>query len=150
MNYYNNLLNKSIGSFLKEAAPIIGKNPAMAKFALKTIRLQKNAAQKRNAYREQGIQVPPYMIISITNRCNLHCKGCYAKAQHRPIEKELGDEKLRGIIGEAKELGVSFVFLAGGEPLMRQGIFEITEKFPEVIFPIEQHQSLAFRSTGRD
>ncbi|MFC2145643.1 radical SAM protein, partial [Actinomycetota bacterium] len=41
-----------------------------------------------------------------------------------------------GIISEAKELGISFIVLAGGEPLIRPEILDITGNFPEIIFLI--------------
>lgn len=129
-------LNNSIDTLLNNALKIICRNPAMTKFVLKTIFVQKKAAQKRMEYEKQGIQIPPSMIISITNRCNLQCKGCYSKAQHRPIEKEISNEKLRSVITQAKDLGISFVLLAGGEPLMRPEILDITNALPEVIFPL--------------
>ncbi|MFZ2539617.1 MAG: radical SAM protein, partial [Oscillospiraceae bacterium] len=135
-NGYNTQLNNSINAFLNNALKVICRNPAMTKFLLKTIFWQKKAAQKRMEYEKQGIQVPPYMIISITNRCNLQCKGCYSKAQHRSIEKEISNEKLRSVITQAKDLGISFVLLAGGEPLMRPDILDITNDLPEVIFPL--------------
>lgn len=135
-NDYNDLLNKSINAFLKDALKMIYRNPAMTKFILQTIPLQKKAAQKRIEHEKFGLQVPPYMIISITNRCNLQCKGCYSKAQHKPIEKEISNDKLRSVITEAKDLGISFIFLAGGEPFMRPDILDITKDFPEVIFPL--------------
>lgn len=135
-NDYNTLLNKSINAFLKDALKVIYRNPEIAKFILQTTLYQKKAAQRRVEHEKQGLQIPPYMIISITNRCNLQCKGCYSKAQHRPVEKEISHDKLRSVITEAKDLGISFIFLAGGEPLMRPDILDITNNFPEVIFPL--------------
>jgi MoaA/NifB/PqqE/SkfB family radical SAM enzyme len=135
-NEDNIILNKAINAFLKNAFKVIYRNPERTKFILQTIALQKKAAQKRIEYEKHGLQVPPYMIISITNRCNLQCKGCYSKAQHRPIEKEISHDKLRSVITEAKDLGISFIFLAGGEPLMRPDILDITNDFPEIIFPL--------------
>ncbi len=135
-NDYNILLNKTIQALLKNALRVINRNPSMTKFIAQTILFQKKAAQKRMEYRNQGLQVPPYMIISITNRCNLRCKGCYSKAQHRPIDKEISHDRLRSLVKEAKDIGISFVFLSGGEPLMRPDILDITNDFPEVIFPL--------------
>lgn len=45
----------------------------------------------------------------------------------------MGDEKIRQVIAEARELGISFMVLAGGEPLVRPKILEITADFPEII-----------------
>ncbi len=133
---YKTLLNKSINAFLKDALGVVYRNPARLIFVFRTILWQRKAARKRIEYEKQGLQVPPYMIISITNRCNLQCRGCYSKAQHRPIAKEISYDKLRSVIAEAKDLGISFIFLAGGEPLMRAEILEITKDLPEIIFPL--------------
>ena len=48
--------------------------------------------------------------------------------------EELGDEKLRGIVAEAAELGVSFFVIAGGEPLTRPAILDITRDYPQIVF----------------
>jgi len=40
------------------------------------------------------------------------------------------------VITQAKDLGISFVLLAKGEPLMRPEILDITNDLPEVIFPL--------------
>ena len=135
-NDYNLMLDSTIDTFFHNAMQIIGGNPAMLKFIAQTIRFQKKAAVQRSACRKEDLQVPPYMIISVTNRCNLQCKGCYSQAQQRPLEEELGSDRLRTLLKEAKDLGISFVFLAGGEPLMRPDLLEVTKDFPEVIFPL--------------
>lgn len=127
-------LSKNIDTFFKDALKILYKNPSMALFALKASMHQKSAARTRAYWESQGIQVPPYMVISITNRCNLQCKGCYDKAQHRSSEAEMSGEKLRKVIGEAKDLGVSIILIAGGEPLVRPEILDIMKEHREIIF----------------
>jgi MoaA/NifB/PqqE/SkfB family radical SAM enzyme len=37
-------------------------------------------------------------------------------------------------IGEAKELGISFIVFGGGEPLMRPHILDVPAKYPEIMF----------------
>jgi MoaA/NifB/PqqE/SkfB family radical SAM enzyme len=44
----------------------------------------------------------------------------------------MSEDQLRSIIAEAKELGISFMMIAGGEPLVRQEILDITKNFPEI------------------
>lgn len=133
---YKTLLNQSIRGFFKDVLKVIYKNPSLTKFIIQTVAAQEKAAKRRAEYDRQGITVPPYMFISITNRCNLRCQGCYAQAQHRPAEKEIDHDKLQAVISEARDLGVSFIFLAGGEPLLRPDTLEITREVPEVIFPL--------------
>jgi MoaA/NifB/PqqE/SkfB family radical SAM enzyme len=76
------------------------------------------------------------MIFSITEKCNLSCKGCYAQAFNRSQEGELSTEKLKDIIGQAHELGTSIILIAGGEPLVRKEIISIMAGYPEIIFPV--------------
>ena len=52
----------------------------------------------------------------------------------RVIPPEMSEEKLRSILSEAKELGISFMVIAGGEPLVRLEILDIIKEFPEIIF----------------
>ncbi len=76
------------------------------------------------------------MIFSITNKCNLHCKGCYHQALRQSPQAELSGAKIRSVITEAKELGISFIVIGGGEPLIRREILDIIGDFPEIIFLI--------------
>jgi MoaA/NifB/PqqE/SkfB family radical SAM enzyme len=85
---------------------------------------------------KRGVHVPPFMIVSVTNRCNLKCKGCYMHAQHRSPDAELSEERLRGIVAEAQEMGISIMLIAGGEPLVRRDIMQIMGDHPEIIFPL--------------
>jgi MoaA/NifB/PqqE/SkfB family radical SAM enzyme len=91
------------------------------------------AARTRAAWKRRGLHVPAVMICSITHRCNLRCKGCYAQALHSGSQGELSEEKLRSIFREARQLGISFSVLAGGEPLVRPEILDITQQYPEII-----------------
>jgi len=133
---FRKVLNDSLGIFFKDALRVTFKNPLQAYFFLKTIRWQRKAVRLRAKWKRQDIHVPPIMIFSITGRCNLHCKGCYHQALRELSQSEMSDKKLKSIISEANELGISFVILGGGEPLVRREILEITKCFPEIIFLI--------------
>jgi len=131
---YRKVLNESLRIFFLDALRITLRNPSQAYSFFRTIRRQKKAARVRSNWEQQGIHVPPIMIFSITNRCNLHCKGCYHQALRQSPQEEMSEDRLRNTITEAKELGISFVVLAGGEPLVREEILDITKGFPEIIF----------------
>ncbi len=60
----------------------------------------------------------------ITHMCNLKCKHCYANAGKKG-KKEFSLEEVKKIIDELNSLGTMLIALAGGEPLVRQDIFEI-------------------------
>jgi len=127
-------LNKSLLVFFKDALRIAIKNPSQAWAFLRTLKWLRQAAKKRAYWKERDIPVPPIIIFSITNECNLKCEGCYAQALHSTSEEELSDGELERIVNEASDLGVSFFVVAGGEPFMRQTLLDITEKYPEMIF----------------
>jgi MoaA/NifB/PqqE/SkfB family radical SAM enzyme len=46
----------------------------------------------------------------------------------------MSTDKLRNIFSEAGDLGISFCVLAGGEPLVREEILEITREYPKILF----------------
>jgi len=130
------LFNESIRKGLANALRISVRSPALARFVMRAVKHQRKAVRTRKAWAEQGVHVPPFMIASITNRCNLQCAGCYARAQGRSQETEMSAAKLRDVVAQAHELGVSIIMLAGGEPLVRPEILDITRDFPKIIFPM--------------
>ena len=134
MSVYSILFSRSIEGVLKKTFKFSLKNPTFAFFALRMIRWQKKAARRRFQWVKQGIHVPPLMMASITNRCNLTCKGCYAQALQRTSDGEMTIDQWHRIMNEARELGISIVMLLGGEPFVRQDILQVTKCFPEMIF----------------
>jgi MoaA/NifB/PqqE/SkfB family radical SAM enzyme len=131
---FNKVLNSSLRLFFKDALKTALSDPAQAVFFIKTLNWQKRAAKLRQNWEKQGIHVPPILIFSVTSKCNLHCKGCYYQTLRPTSEADLSDERLKRAIAEAKELGISFIVLGGGEPLMRQGIMDIPPEYPEIMF----------------
>ena len=133
-NGYTFALNRGIRIFFSEFVRVSLRRPAQALFFGRTVLRQLGAARRRAQLAREGLHVPPIAIFSITDRCNLRCKGCYAQAIRREGPEELSEEKMRGIVAEAAELGVSFFVIAGGEPLTRPAILDITRDFPQIIF----------------
>lgn len=80
--------------------------------------------------------VPPFLIASIAAECNLSCAGCYAMATCRPDGDELTADEWATVFGEADTLGVSFILLAGGEPLLRRDVIDAAIDFPNIVFPV--------------
>ncbi|MCK4618168.1 radical SAM protein, partial [Candidatus Aerophobetes bacterium] len=64
----------------------------------------------------------------------MSCSGCYAQALHPPSDNEMSEAEIRRMMSEARELGVSFFVIAGGEPFLRPEILEIMKDFPEILF----------------
>lgn len=96
-------------------------------------------AKIRENYEEEGVHVPPFLISSITNNCNLHCAGCYARANgscsDRHVEM-MDKEDWDKIFAEADKLGISFILLAGGEPLIRKDVIRLAGQYENMVFPI--------------
>ncbi|MGZ4927608.1 MAG: radical SAM protein [Halobacteriota archaeon] len=137
-------LNAALKTYLKDAVRITIKNPSQALFFARMLRSQKKATRTRQTWERQGLHVPPFLIASVTNRCNLRCKGCYAQAhaQTRSPSAEMSEDKLWSIFDEARELGISAILLAGGEPFVRQDLMEVTRDFPELMFPVVTNGTL--------
>lgn len=119
-----------------KARQIMGKYPGRLPFFVQAYLAQSKAAKKREKQAAEGLEVPPLLIISITKRCNLNCAGCYSKLLHTNDDPELSPQRFADILAEAKQLGISIILLAGGEPLVRKDILEIAAQYPGIIFPI--------------
>jgi heme b synthase len=61
----------------------------------------------------------------ITRSCNLSCLHCRASAEHGPYEGELTTEECFQFIDEIASFSKPVLILTGGEPLLREDIFEI-------------------------
>jgi MoaA/NifB/PqqE/SkfB family radical SAM enzyme len=131
---FDKQLNESLRIFFTDMLKAALTSPSTAQFYIKTLGWQRKAAQKRNQLEEESLHVPPIMIFSITNRCNLLCKGCFNNALRKPTAEELPEKQLRQIIKEADELGVSFMVISGGEPLVRPEILNIVEENQHIMF----------------
>jgi MoaA/NifB/PqqE/SkfB family radical SAM enzyme len=132
----------SIRAFFRDAARVSSSDPRLAAHLSRTVLRQRRAAGRRRQWSEKGVQVPPFMIVSVTRRCNLRCAGCFVHAQARPVGEELSMAEFRTLFRDARDLGVSVVALAGGEPLTRPEILDVAADFPELTFPLITNGSL--------
>jgi len=60
-----------------------------------------------------------------TRRCNLACKHCRAVAEDHPYDNELDTKASFQLLEQIREVGEPIIILTGGEPLLRQDIFDI-------------------------
>ena len=116
------------------------KDPRESAYMLKFASASKKASKKRAVAEAEGEHIPPFLIASITSSCNLHCAGCYSRCNeattdNKPVD-QLSGEEWKKIFDEAQELGVSFILLAGGEPLLRWDVIQEAGKKPGILFPI--------------
>lgn len=60
-----------------------------------------------------------------TRRCNLKCKHCRAVAENHPYDNELSTKDSFKLLDQIREVGTPIIILTGGEPLLREDIFDI-------------------------
>jgi MoaA/NifB/PqqE/SkfB family radical SAM enzyme len=137
----------SLFDVLKSASRITLHDPRFALHGLRLLGRQRRAARRRDRHEAAGTHVPPFVIYSITDRCNLDCAGCYAKLLHRSDRPELSDGRVLALLDEARDLGVSVMLLAGGEPLLRENLLTFTARFPEMLFLLFTNGSLVDEAT---
>ncbi|MCH5320994.1 MAG: radical SAM protein [Eubacterium sp.] len=116
------------------------KNSKESKFMKSFASASRVASKKRYAAEKKGEHIPPFLIASITSTCNLHCAGCYSRSNNACCDSapvnQLSAEEWNKIFAEADELGISFILLAGGEPLMRYDVIEQASQHKNIMFPI--------------
>ena len=105
-------------------------------FWIKTMNHQASAAEIRKKRMEKGHPAPPVLICSVTQRCNLKCRGCYAMAQNRRNGMEITAHRFEHLTREASDIGTNIIMLAGGEPLLRMDILEAASRAKKTIFPV--------------
>jgi heme b synthase len=68
---------------------------------------------------------PRLVAWEVTRSCNLNCVHCRAAAKRGPYPGELEGPKSLEIIDQIASLGKPVVILTGGEPLLREDIFDL-------------------------
>lgn len=94
-------------------APPVGSRPMF--------RLMK-AAIKGRIFR---YPFPVAMTFAVTYRCQCKCAHCSAGKHLRKDKKELTTREAKKLIVDSQNLGISIIAFTGGEPLLREDIFEL-------------------------
>jgi radical SAM protein with 4Fe4S-binding SPASM domain len=73
---------------------------------------------------------PDMLQLCFLFRCNLRCKMCnvqekYEKLKHLSHAYELDSKTIKGLIEQAADMGIKQLFLIGGEPFLREDLFDI-------------------------
>ena len=133
-------LTKGVERIVGEAVRATLKNPRESAFMLKFAAASRSASKRRRKAEDSGEHIPPFLIASITSKCNLHCAGCYSRCNHATVDsepvKQLTETEWLRIFDEADEMGISFILLAGGEPMLRRDIIEAAGQKQNILFPI--------------
>lgn len=95
---------------------------------------------QRKITKKEGINVPFFLLIDPTERCNYKCTGCWAGSYDQ--KHELTFERFDSLLQEAKELGIYFIVISGGEPTIYPKLFEILERHTDMAFMMYTNGSL--------
>lgn len=72
------------------------------------------------------------MLVDPTSKCNLHCEECWAGAYSK--RDTLSFEEVDRIVTAGKELGIHFIAVSGGKPLLWPSLMDLCRKHPDVAF----------------
>lgn len=70
------------------------------------------------------LSAPEKIHFMVTNKCNLSCKGCYAK---HVTGIDLTIEQIKKLIDQLSKMRVFQLAIGGGEPFLRKDIVEIAQ-----------------------
>ena len=133
-------MTKGVERVVKDAIKATIRDPKGSAFMMRFATASKKASKKRRQSEDMGEHIPPFLIASITSKCNLHCAGCYSRTNHQTEDcapkNQLTDGEWKKIFKEANEIGVSFILLAGGEPLIRKDVIKTAGEFEDIMFPV--------------
>ena len=76
----------------------------------------------------QNYDENPFIVIwELTRACELKCLHCRAEAQYKRDPRELSFEEGKSLIDEIQSMGNPMLVFTGGDPLMREDVFEIAK-----------------------
>ena len=133
-------IEKGVEKIVTDAMKAVFKNPRESAFMAKFAAASRAASKVRLKAEEKGDHTPAFLIASVTSSCNLHCAGCYSRCIHTTTDEapkdQLTGEEWKKIFLEAESLGISFILLAGGEPLLRRDIIDAAADVKTILFPV--------------
>jgi len=86
------------------------------------------------------LSAPEVVHLCITKRCNRNCEFCYVEKD----DYEPPSDKLKELIDQLTEIGVFQIAVGGGEPFLREDIFEIADYAAkkDILFNVTTNGSL--------
>lgn len=118
-----------------EPCPLPPPGAPAARLVPQLVRLGFVAAAEAGGERAQAVPAAPWLgdgftlsapetvHLAITARCNLSCPGCYVPRFDDGAE--LTAAELRGLIDQWAEMRVFQLAVGGGEPLLREDLFDV-------------------------
>lgn len=67
----------------------------------------------------------PVVVWNMTQRCNLKCMHCYAKAIEEDGQDPITTDQAKAMIDDLAQFGAPVMLFSGGEPLVRKDLVEL-------------------------
>ena len=90
---------------------------------------------------------PAFLMLSVTNRCNLKCKGCWVEQTREP--QQLSLQQMQGMIDIAAKYNSRFFGILGGEPLFHPDVFTLFENNPQAYFQLFTNGTMLDENTAK-
>lgn len=125
------MAEKVVAGVLRRGATAFGVDEARLKDTFSNGYWAKGLASTVRGIAEFGVRKPftpgaPFQVVwDVTTDCNLNCRHCYATAGTRGVD-ELNTAEAKQAIDAFARAGVTILAFSGGEPLVRDDIFELT------------------------
>lgn len=82
-----------------------------------------------------GLGIPVSGIFELTPRCNLRCRMCYVRLtpeEMKPLGQERTTEQWLALAEQARDSGMAFLLLTGGEPTLRSDFCQLYEALAQM------------------
>lgn len=130
---------------------ILAARPSRICAGIRILLHQKRAFAVRRKLQREGYDIPVMMLVSVTDRCNLSCSGCYLQQRQPQPVPEMSLDELRSVVAQAENLGVSVIGIIGGEPLLRKNeVIKLARSFPRIVFTLNTNGLLIDEETAED
>ena len=131
-----NIMNPENKNFNQDIDDLIG-NSEDSKDILLTLRelldfglIRPNVEYGLDKSKGNYLSAPFRLFYDITYLCNLRCKHCFTNSG-KPKSDELSLEEKLKLVDDIKELGISRVSIAGGEPFACKDLYDFVKKCNE-------------------
>lgn len=89
---------------------------------------------------EHGYAGPITIVINPTMRCNIRCTGCYSYNYTKTQDMDYA--VLSKLLTDARQMGIRFITVSGGEPLLYPHLFRMAEEFSDLVFMMYTNSTL--------
>ena len=89
--------------------------------------------KRKELFSNNNLKIPYTIFINPSAKCNLNC--CCSHTSNKNYES-LKAEEIDKILIDAKELGINYVSIIGGEPFLLDFMYDIYKKHDDMIFTV--------------